>query len=130
VPAGRGGPRLAAAAATALGAALLGAGIDVLALAIHREVWRPGSLTLPWGLLLGLATSLACGVAAAILAGRRLGGMSFTVGWIAVLFLALQGRPEGDFVVAADPLGWAFLAIGVTSMGLLLGWAVLGRSGR
>jgi hypothetical protein len=130
VPARRGGARLVVAAATGLGAALLGACVDVLALAIHREVWRPGSLTLPWGLVLGLATSLACGAAAAMLVGRRLGGVSYALGWVAVLFVALQGRPEGDFVVAADPLGWAFLAIGVTSMGLLLGWAGFGRSGR
>jgi hypothetical protein len=48
------------------------------------------------------------------------GGISVVVGWLAALTWLLLGRPEGDFVVANDFLGWGLLAGGV----IVLGWLV------
>jgi len=35
--------------------------------------------------------------------------IGYGVGWCAAVLLALFGRPEGDYMVAADWLGWVFL---------------------
>jgi hypothetical protein len=74
---------------------------------VSRFAWRPGPLMVPWGLLLGLASALAVVVLA-----RQFGrahGFLAVGGWIIGLAAILLGRPEGDFVIASDLLGWAFL---------------------
>jgi hypothetical protein len=43
----------------------------------------------------------------------------YVAGWLAVLAVALLGRPEGDYVIANDVRGWAMILGG-------LGLVVLG----
>lgn len=88
------------------GAAGLGVGVAGLGLLAHRHVVRVGDVPLPWGLALALVTAFAIVVAvglagapaAAIVAG----------GWTVCVLLVLRGRPEGDFLLAADATGQAF----------------------
>ena len=56
------------------------------------------------------------------------GGVCVVVGWLLALAWLLLGRPEGDFVVANDWLGWGLLAGGVIVLGLLVASSV-GRTG-
>jgi len=37
---------------------------------------------------------------------------SYVVGWLVVLAVAVDGRPEGDYVLASDLAGYALLAAG------------------
>ena len=107
--------------------AVLGAALALLAASLHRMVWRTGDLTLPWGIVLGVAASVAGAVAAGVLLGRRAGTLALAAGWLVTLFLLLRGRPEGDYVVASDALGWGFLVAGVATMAVLVGATLAAR---
>ena len=115
---------LLATAVALVGAGLLGAVLAVAGAAVHRLVWRPGELAVPWGLALALATPVVCGVAVAVLARSRGVPAAFAAGWLVVVFLVLRGRPEGDFAFAGDALGWSFLVLGVLAMGVVLAAAL------
>jgi hypothetical protein len=60
-----------------------------------------------WGLALGLA-----GGAAAVLAlpPRWWGRLAFAGGWVLTVGYLTVPRPEGDYVIASDPAGYALLA--------------------
>jgi hypothetical protein len=107
--------------------AVLGAALALLAADLHRMVWRSAELTLPWGIVLGVTASVACAVAAGVLLGRRAGTLALAAGWLVTLFLLLRGRPEGDYVVASDALGWGFLVAGVATMAVLVGATLAAR---
>lgn len=95
----------------ALGVTLLGAVSAVLAALVSRHAWRPGELTLPWGMVIALAGSVAV-----VFAGRSHGrsfGFLAAAGWVVGLMCVLGG-PGGDVVVAGDPLGYTFL-LGATA---------------
>jgi hypothetical protein len=85
-----------------------GALASVATLAVHDKSWA-------WWCL-----AMAAPVASTL--ALPPGGLraSFVGGWLAVLLLAVLGRPEGDFVVTATPRGYGLL---LTAM-LLLGLAV------
>jgi hypothetical protein len=103
------------AASVALGAVCCLAGAVV-----HREaVFAGGYAVLPYGLALAIATTWSAGKAMRDVFGDA-GGISVVIGWLAALSWLLLGRPEGDFVVANDFLGWGLLAGGV----IVLGWLV------
>jgi hypothetical protein len=90
---------------------LLGAAVATAALAVHRDL--P-----PWGLLLALGATYA--TAWWLLRSTRpVGGAMYVAGWLAVLAVALLGRPEGDYVIANDVRGWTMILGG-------LGLVVLG----
>lgn len=84
-----------------VGAALAGALASVAALAVHRS--GPG-----W-LVLAVVVSLA---AAWVLRGtpRPRLATTYAVGWLVVFGIALAGRREGDYVVAADLAGYTLMA--------------------
>ena len=101
---------------------LLGAAVGLGAIAVYRAM--P-----PFGLLLGLGTSYA--TAWWLLDSRHpVGGSLYVAGWLAVLAVAVIGRPEGDFVIANDVRGWAMLlgGLGLVVFGLV-SLAVSRRSG-
>ena len=52
---------------------------------------------------------------------------SYAVGWLAVLAVAVTGRPEGDFVLGSDLDGYALL---VGSLGLVVVGIVSFAGGR
>ena len=99
---------------------VLGAAVAGLALLVHRS-------GVPWGLLLAVAASGAGGLA--LVAVRRDGVLGYAVGWFGAALLVLAGRPEGDYLVGGDLLGWGFLLLGC---GAVLGVTVVGivRTGR
>jgi hypothetical protein len=71
-----------------------------------------------WGLLLGLA---ACACVLVALPGRWWGRPAFAVGWALVVALGALPRAEGDYLVAADTLGYTLLvATLVAVMGALV----------
>lgn len=115
-------------ALAALGAALLGAGLAVTGVVVHRLAWRGGGVLVPWGLALAVVTPLACGVAVRQLGGGRPGTLGLVLGWLLVTGWVLGGRPEGDFAVAADPLGWGFLLLAGGGLAGLAGWSLFTRT--
>jgi hypothetical protein len=106
----------------------LGAVSCLVGAVVHREaVFAGGYAVLPYGLLLALATTWSVGKAMQDVFGAA-GGICVVVGWLTALSLLLLGRPEGDFVVANDFLGWGLLAGGVIVLGLLVASSV-GKTG-
>lgn len=87
--------------------------IAVAGLAVHRHV----DAGLPWGLVLALVAALFATTAAGILAGR-VGAVVLAGGYAAVLVLTLSSRAEGDYLVAGDTLGYAFLLGALVALGI------------
>lgn len=85
---------------------------------ISRADWRPGSLVIPWGLVLGIAGAVAVGFISRSVS--RVHGAVAVGGWI--LGVALWLRP-GEAVIAADAWGYAFLLLPTAA---LLGMTVRG----
>ncbi len=101
-----------------LGAALagvLGAAASVLGLFAHRVDSPLGGVELPWG----LALSLLCVFTLVCAAGALTGASSAACaagGWVLCLLLALNGRPEGDYLLAADRIGQGYLWGGLATV--------------
>lgn len=115
--------RVVAGAGVTTSAVLLGAGVGVLALLVHRLE----AAGVPWGLALAVLASAGGSVGLRGVGAGRAGSAGYGIGWCAVVLAALAGRPEGDFVLAGDALGWCFLGVGggsvVISTGLgLAAW--------
>jgi hypothetical protein len=112
-------------AAVAVGAGSLVVGLLVAAAAtlVSRMCWRPGSVTVPFGMVLAVA---AC--AAVVLLARsvsRANGFAAAAGWLIGLGYVVNGTSGGGFLVAGDALGWSFLVLGtVASLGTAL-WGQL-----
>ena len=102
----------------ALHVAALAAGIavGVLGSFVHPLVWAG----IPYGLLLGLALTGVTVATAGLLTGARSGALAAAGGWlVAVAVLSLQ-RSEGDLIVPATGLGYAWLLGGTAVVGLAL----------
>ena len=84
---------------------MAGAGAGLLGSFAHAATVR--------GLPLGLAAALGLCLAVFLLAGllsRRKGPVGLAAGgWVLVVLLLSVPRPEGDLVVPATPLGYAWL---------------------
>lgn len=98
--------------------------IGVCSLLVHRHAWWLNGVPLPWGLVLSLATDYLCVRAAAVVRGLA-GAASLAAGWVAVLLGTLAGRPEGDYLIAADLRGYGYLLGGAAVVGLALVRTVL-----
>lgn len=96
-----------------VGAALLGALLAVAGLAVYRHV----DLRVPWGLILALAATYFATRAAGILGGRA-AAVACAAGYGVVLVLTMSRRAEGDYLVAADALGYAFLLGTIVVLGI------------
>lgn len=85
------------------GAALLCLGVatGVAAVAVHQ--WW-------WGLILAVAASLAVLVA---LPPALWGRLPYAVGWLAVVGLLSVPRPEGDYLVPGNLVGYTLLSSGL-----------------
>lgn len=106
-----------AAAAAVAAASLL---VALLAGLVSRAAWRWSGQLVPWGLVLGVASS-----AGAVVLARgvsRAAGFAAAAGWVVGLLLLLAGRPEGDYVVAGDGLGEAFLLLATGSVVVTAAW--------
>jgi len=91
----------------------LGAAVCLAGLVVHRHSLRPLGVVLPWGLLLGLATSYAVIRAANVTPIAVRGSAGCALGWLVFMLLAYRSRPEGDFLVAGDWLGAGFVLGGM-----------------
>lgn len=106
---------------------VMGAAVGVAATAVHRLEAGAFGAALPLGLALAvLATFAVALVLRRIPVPSRL-ATSYAVGWLVVFALALQGRPEGDYLVAGDAVGYALMltAAGVLALGLVPGRRVV-----
>lgn len=83
---------------------LLGAAVAIGALAVHR-------MLVPAGLVLALGATFATAWWLRATVGRAT--VLYVAGWLAVLAVAVVGRPEGDYVIANDIRGWTMLAAGL-----------------
>jgi len=101
-----------------LAAFVVGIAVGLLALDVHRAIF-------PWGLLVAIASTYAVPW---WLTGshRPATAATYSVGWLVVFGVAIAGRPEGDFVVAADLEGYALM--GVALILVLVAVVALARS--
>lgn len=111
----------AAAIGVGLAFAVLGFVTAPLAALVSRMCWRPGPLTVPYGLLLSAAASL--GVVVLARAVSRIYGVIAAAAWLVALAFVMKGTSGGGFVIANDALGWAFLVIDTS---LVIGAALVG----
>jgi Family of unknown function (DUF6113) len=100
-------------------ALLVGVVVGVASVAVHRSAFPLGlvlaaatTYAVPWWLLRSPAPRTAT---------------SYAVGWLVVLGVAVAGRPEGDFVVAQDVEGIAFLVVGLGLVAVALAGITGGR---
>jgi hypothetical protein len=92
-------------------ALLLGAAAGLAAIAVHRSV--PG-------LVLGVGTALL--VMWALRLWAPYAATLFAAGWLAPLLVAIGGRPEGDYVVSSDLLGWLLIVSGLVVVAAGIAW--------
>jgi hypothetical protein len=83
---------------------------------------------LPWGLLLALGTAFAVVHAAGLLAGGP-GFLGCAAGWVVATIWLQAPRPEGDFLVVADWIGYVFLfgGMAVVAAAVVLSLNTAGR---
>jgi hypothetical protein len=115
----------AARVAIGVGIALLAFATAPAAALVSRMAWRPGSVTLPYGLLLSAVAS-----AAVIVIARSVGrGYAFlaAAAWLVALGFVVEGTSGGGFLVADDSLGWSFLVFDTAAV---LGTSLLGGGRR
>lgn len=108
------------AIATAVGVAAAALLVALLAALVSRAAWRGNGHLVPWGLVLAVASS-----ASAVVLARgvnRVMGFAAASGWVLGLAVLLAGRPEGDYVVASDGLGEAFLLLATVSVLVTAAW--------
>lgn len=79
------------------------------ALIAHRHVWIVGGVQLPWGLALGFVAGYLAVRAAGLLDGGTAGAVCCAAGWAVLLFYLYGGRTEGDYLLAADWLGYSMI---------------------
>jgi len=104
-------------------ALVLGVAVGVASLAVHRD--ELGGF--PAGLLLVAVTSVFVGWVLRRFSATGRVAAAYCVGWLAVLTYVLIGRPEGDFVIAADVDGYTLIGVGLVVVVLLVS-ALAGRS--
>jgi hypothetical protein len=101
----------------ALPAVLLGAGIGLTGLVVHRHAFWVAGWPVPWGALLGVAAPTVIGLG---LRRRTPLLLGYLLGWFLLVMVALATGPGGDFMLLSDMLGWGFLAASLALMGVVL----------
>jgi hypothetical protein len=101
----------------ALPAVLLGAGVGLAGLVVHRHAFWAAGWPVPWGALLGVAAPAVIGLG---LRRRTPLLLGYLFGWFLLVMVALATGPGGDFMLLSDMLGWGFLAASLVLMGIVL----------
>jgi hypothetical protein len=89
-------------------ALVTGVAVALAGMLVHRETWKG----LPFGLMLALLTTFAVAWAFRVSSRPRL-TTSYALGWLVVFGIVVSGRPEGDFLLASDPRGYAMMVSSV-----------------
>jgi hypothetical protein len=110
-----------ASVALGIAIAVVAALVAICASLVSRGAWRTGLVTVPWGLVLATAGSVALVVIARTLGGRG-PGLAAGVGWIGGIAATLVFHPGGDYLLASDALGLSFLLVATGSVLLASGW--------
>jgi hypothetical protein len=92
----------------AVGLLVLGAAVGMAATWTHSR-W--------WGLALGAAATLVSELALP----PGLLRIAYAAGWVAGSAYFLLARPEGDFVVGSNAIGYTFLGVGLLVVVLAIG---------
>ena len=95
----------------AVPAGLLGAAVAVMALLTHRDAVRVADVLVPWGLALATLGSVLPSLALRSLGVGKLAIGAYGAGWCLVVLVLLEGRGEGDYLIAGDVRGWGFLVV-------------------
>ncbi|HEY2831154.1 MAG TPA: DUF6113 family protein [Sporichthyaceae bacterium] len=98
--------------AVSVGVALLGFVVAVAGAFEHAE-------KAPVGLLVSLLAEGSVAFAAGVHTRSRFGAALPVLAWVAATLLGATERPEGDLVIPADSLGYAYLLGGLVLLGLL-----------
>jgi len=101
----------------ALPGVLLGAGVGLAGLVVHRHALWVAGWPVPWGALLGVAAPTVIGLG---LRRRTPLLLGYLLGWFLLVMVALATGPGGDFMLLSDVLGWGFLAASLLLMGVVL----------
>jgi uncharacterized membrane protein YgdD (TMEM256/DUF423 family) len=111
-------------AVTVVGGVALLVGSAVVAICaglVSRSAWRPSHVTVPWGLVLGVAGSVSLIVVTRLSAGRRPGYLA-AGGWLLGVGAVLFWHPGGDYLFADDGLGYGFLLGATIAVLVAAGW--------
>ncbi|MGH3317653.1 MAG: hypothetical protein ACRDO0_16055 [Nocardioidaceae bacterium] len=101
----------------ALPAVLLGAGVGLAGLVVHRHAFWVANWPVPWGALLGVAAPTVIGLG---LRRRTPLLLGYLFGWFLLVTVALATGPGGDFMLMSDVLGWGFLSASLVLMAVVL----------
>lgn len=80
----------------------VGAAVGLASVAVHRSTL---------GLALAIVTTLA--VLLCLRQWRLRLVVTFAVGWLVPVTIAVLGKPEGDYAVASDLFGYALMGLGL-----------------
>ncbi len=109
---------VAAQLAGLLAALLLGGAVAVAAVAVHRQMVD----ALPWGVVLAVVASIGVGWGARrVWPTRPTLASAYGLGWLVVFGLALVGRPEGDYAIAADLRGYLLIGTALVMVAVTVG---------
>jgi N-acetyl-1-D-myo-inositol-2-amino-2-deoxy-alpha-D-glucopyranoside deacetylase len=90
--------------------------VGVLGSFVHPLTWAG----LPYGLLLGLALTGSLVATGGLVTRSRSGALVATAGWLLAVGTMSLPRPEGDLIVPATALGYAWLLGGTLVAGLAM----------
>lgn len=111
-------------------AALAGAVTGLAGSFLQAARLTVGSLTLPWGVVLALGSSVLVFVGAGLLIRSRRGAFAAGAGWLAAVASVALPRREGDLVLAAVGAVYVWLLGGAVLVGLALAPAYGALAGR
>lgn len=120
------GSATALSVVTGSAVATLSSLVAICAGLVSRGAWRTGALTVPWGLALGVAGSVAVVVIARAFAGRGV-GFAAAAGWVGGVAAVLVWHPGGDYLFANDILGVGFLLGATGAVLAAAGWGAGAR---
>jgi len=86
---------------------------------VAADRFQVGPVTVPWGLVLVLATLVAVLRALALITGSRLAPWAFGVGWLAVTYVFSTPSAGGDLVLSDSTRSVVYLFGGVIAVGVV-----------
>jgi hypothetical protein len=98
--------------------AVLGTVVGVAGAFVHHVRLPVGGASIPVGLVLALVTGTVLAVAGGLLTCSRLGAGLVAGPWLLAALPFAAQRPEGDLVISATPIGYAYL-LGTSLLGAM-----------